>query len=60
MTKPQTWKPESFDLMQYFYSRVHQPLIHVKIELDGCLNETLLKKSGTLYSERHSAAGLPV
>lgn len=40
-------KAESFDRMQYFYRAVHEPLIHARIQFDGHLDETTLKKAVT-------------
>ncbi len=36
---------EAFDVMQYFYSTVHEPLIHCMISLAGHVNETIFKKA---------------
>jgi len=41
-------KMESFDLLQYFYGRVHEPLIHGLFRLSAPLDEQALKKAVTL------------
>ena len=41
-------KMESFDLMQYFYGSVHDPLIHGLFRLSGHLDAHVLKKAVTL------------
>jgi NRPS condensation-like uncharacterized protein len=41
-------KAESFDIMQYFYGSVHEPLIHALIRFSGSIDEAALKKAVTL------------
>lgn len=41
-------KAEPFDIMQYFYGAVHEPLIHALIRLSGRTDEAALKAAVTL------------
>jgi NRPS condensation-like uncharacterized protein len=43
--KPKKIKAEAFDVMQYLYSTVHEPLIHCVISLTGHVDEIILKKA---------------
>ena len=42
------YKAESFDIMQYFYGAVHNPLIHCYIRFSGHINVSELKRAVTL------------
>lgn len=55
MIKVKKFKAESFDIMQYFYGAVHEPLIHCLIEFFGHVDEKALKKAVTI-----SAQALPM
>jgi NRPS condensation-like uncharacterized protein len=41
-------KTEAFDIMQYYYGTIHDPLIHCSIRFSGYLDEAALKKAVTL------------
>lgn len=41
-------KAEAFDIMQYFYSTVHDPLIHCHMHFSGHVDEVALKKAVTM------------
>ncbi len=45
MAKNQTIKAEAFDIMQYLYGAVHNPLIHCLVHFDGFLDEAALKNA---------------
>ncbi|HBE78934.1 MAG TPA: hypothetical protein DDW65_14320 [Firmicutes bacterium] len=45
MTQRKKLKAEAFDVMQYFYSMFHDPLIHCLIDFDGHVDEVALKKA---------------
>jgi len=51
MKMSQCIKTEPFDLMQYFYGTVHDPLIHCYIKFAGHLDEQMLVKAVTLSLE---------
>ncbi len=55
MEKVKKYSAETFDLMQYFYGSVHDPLIHCLIRLSVHIDEMLLKKAVTL-----SLAAIPM
>ena len=43
MKSSKTIRPVAFELMQYFYGTVHEPLIHVDLQFDGTLDgQTLI------------------
>jgi Uncharacterized protein containing a NRPS condensation (elongation) domain len=44
-------KAESFDVMQYFYGNVHNPIIHCLVSFSGNLNVEILKKAVTLSKQ---------
>lgn len=41
-------KAEAFDIMQFFYGKAHDPLIHCYVEFSEHINEKLLKKAVTI------------
>jgi NRPS condensation-like uncharacterized protein len=45
MTKRKRIKAETFDVVQYFYGKVHEPLIHCMISLAGHVDEAILKQA---------------
>lgn len=51
MSKPETIKAEAFDVMQYFYGKVHEPLIHAALVFEGHIKENSLVKAVTLSLE---------
>ncbi len=42
MKSPTTIHPVAFELMQYFYGTVHEPLIHAYLQFDGVIDEQTL------------------
>lgn len=42
MKSPKTIRPVAFELMQYFYGTVHEPLIHAYLQFDGTVDEQTL------------------
>ncbi len=42
MKSPTTIRPVAFELMQYFYGTVHEPLIHAYLQFDGIVDEQTL------------------
>lgn len=42
------YRAESFDLMQYFYGKAHEPLIHALLRFPDHLDEDILKQAVTL------------
>ena len=44
-------KAEAFDRLQYFYGKVHEPLIHANMEFAGQIDEEILKQAVTLSIE---------
>jgi NRPS condensation-like uncharacterized protein len=51
MRKEKIIKAESFDVMQYLYGRVHDPLMHCMIRFSGHIDAVILKKAVTLSGE---------
>lgn len=51
MAKVKKIKAESFDIMQYLYGSVHEPLIHCLIRFSGHIDAAILKRAVTLSSE---------
>lgn len=51
MARKKIYKAEAFDIMQYFYGTVHDPLIHCLIRFSAHLDEIALKKAVTLSGE---------
>lgn len=45
------FKAEAFDIMQYFYGSVHEPLIHSLIEFSGHIDEMVLKKAVSVSTD---------
>ncbi|EKQ56856.1 MULTISPECIES: condensation domain-containing protein [unclassified Clostridium] len=48
MTKSKKFKAEAFDIMQYFYGSVHEPLIHCLIDFSCHIDKAALIKAVTL------------
>jgi NRPS condensation-like uncharacterized protein len=47
MKSPRTIHPLAFELMQYFYGTVHEPLIHAYLQYDGTIDEQTLIRAVT-------------
>lgn len=48
MSEPEIIRAEAFDVMQYFYGKVHEPLIHAALVFEGHIKENTLVKAVTL------------
>ncbi len=47
MKSPKTIRPVAFELMQYFYGTVHEPLIHAYLQFGGAIDEQMLIRAVT-------------
>ena len=47
MKSPKTFRPVAFELMQYLYGTVHEPLIHAYLQFDGTIDGQTLIRAAT-------------